>query len=94
MAKIPEKYLEKALQILNRIVAEEHAKLFGEENLNDYGIDSTEDTCTTLKEVVAAMKTKLHNQTVKYHILSQLATNTVVAVGATKTSGDARPLLK
>jgi hypothetical protein len=62
--------------------------------LDDYGIDSTEDTCTTLKEVVAAMKTKLHHQTVRYHILSQLATNTVVAVGATKISGDARSLLK
>jgi len=94
MTKIPEKYLEKALQILNQMVAEEHAKLFGEENLNDYGIDSTEDTCTTLKEVMAAMKTKLHHQTVRYHILSQLETNTVVAVKATKNTRDARPLLK
>jgi len=64
------------------MVVEEHTKLFGEEKLEECGVDSTEDTCTTLKEVMAAMKTELHCQTVKYSILVRLVTNTVVAVEA------------
>lgn len=94
MTKIPEEYLKKALQILDLMAVEEHTKLFGEENLKEYSIDSTEDTCTMLEEVMVSMKTELHHQTVKYHILARLAVNTVVAVEATKNTKDARPLLK
>lgn len=94
MTKIPEDYLKKALQLLDQMVVEEHTKLFGEEKLEEYSIDSTEDTCTTLKEVMVAMKTELHRQTVKYGILVRLVTNTVVAVEASKNTRDARPLLK
>ncbi len=93
MTKIPEDYLKKALQILDQMAAEEHTKLFGEENLPEYSVDSTDDTGTTLKEVTVAMKTELHRQTVKYGLLVRLVTNTVVAVEASKNKRDARPLL-
>lgn len=94
MTKIPEEYLKKALQTLDQIAVEEHTKLLGEENLEEYSIDSTEDTCTVLEEVMVSMKTELHHQTVKYHILARLAINTVVAVEVTKNTKDARPLLR
>ncbi|MHA1578805.1 MAG: hypothetical protein ACTSUQ_04125 [Candidatus Freyarchaeota archaeon] len=74
-------------QLLDQMVVEEHTKLFGEEKLEERGIDSTEDNCTTLKEVMVDVKTELHRQTVKYSILVRLVTNTVVAVEASKTPG-------
>ena len=83
----PRRVPKKALQLLDQMVVEEHTKLFGEEKLEERGIDSTEDNCTTLKEVMVDVKTELHRQTVKYSILVRLVTNTVVAVEASKTPG-------
>ncbi|MGQ9720670.1 MAG: hypothetical protein ACUVXA_05025 [Candidatus Jordarchaeum sp.] len=94
MSKIPKEYLERVLELLDQMVAEEHKKLFGEKCLLEYSIDSTDDTCTTLKETMVAMRVELHHQTVKYNVLARLVTNTIVAVCASKNTKDARPLLQ
>nr|MDO8075828.1 transposase [Candidatus Freyarchaeota archaeon] len=95
MTKIPEDYLAKALELLDQMVAEEHARLFGEERPEEYSIDSTEDTCTTLEEARVAMRTVLQHQTVRYNILTRLVTNTVRAAEAppSRNTRDVRPLL-
>ena len=64
LTKIPEEYLERALRLLDRMVAEKHARLFGTEHLHEYSVDSTEDRCDTLEEVEVAMETQLHHETV------------------------------
>lgn len=94
MSKIPKEYLERVLELLDQMVAEEHKKLFGEKCLLEYSIDSTDDTCTTLKETMVAMRVELHHQTVKYNVLARLVTNTIVAVCASKNTKDARRLLQ
>lgn len=89
MTRIPREYLAKALELLGRMAAEEHARLFGEEHLQEYSVDSTEDTCTTLEEAEVAVRTVLRHQTVRYNILTHLATNTV-RTAETPLSGDTR----
>ena len=64
LTKIPEEYPERALRLLDRMVAEKHARLFGTEHLHEYSVDSTEDRCDTLEEVEVAMETQLHHETV------------------------------
>ena len=96
MAKIPEEYLKKALRLLDHMVTQMYVGLFGDENLEEYSVDSTEDTCTILEEAQVAMRTVLQHQTVRYNILTRLATNTVRAVDAppSKNTRDARNLLE
>ena len=94
MSKIPKEYLERALELLDQMVVEEYKRLFGEKYLLEYSIDSTDDTCTTLKETMVAMRVELHHQTVKYNVLARLVTNTIVAVCVSKNTKDARSLLQ
>ncbi|MBS7270738.1 MAG: transposase [Candidatus Freyarchaeota archaeon] len=96
MTKIPEEYLQRALRLLDQMVTQMYVELFGDENLKEYSVDSTEDTCTILGEAQVAMRTVLQHQTVRYNILTRLATNTVRAVDAppSRNTRDARNLLE
>jgi len=82
MTRIPEEYLQKALRLPDQMVAQMYAELFGDENLWEYSVDSTEDTCTILEEAQVAMRTVPRHRTVRCNILTRLATSTVGAVDA------------
>ena len=41
LKRIPEEYLERALRLIDEMVVEEHARLFGTGRLSEYSVDST-----------------------------------------------------
>ncbi len=78
--KIPEDWLDKALERLDDKVTALYAK-FGE-FLNEFVIDGTGIPCDTLVERVAALQKQLAKETEEITILTRIATNTVRAVSS------------
>jgi len=76
--KIPEDWLDKALERLDDKVTELYAK-FGE-FLNEFVIDGTGIACDSLVERVAALQKQLAKETEEITILTRITTNTVRAV--------------
>jgi len=77
-SKIPEDWLDKALELLDDKVTALYAK-FGE-FLNEFVIDGTGIACDTLVERVAALQKQLARETEDITILTRITTNTVRAV--------------
>ncbi|MEX2705905.1 MAG: hypothetical protein Q6352_011670, partial [Candidatus Freyrarchaeum guaymaensis] len=94
LKRIPEEYPERALRLIDEMVVEEHAGLFGTGACRSTALTPRGDGCDTLEEAEVAMRTRLHHQTVRYSILVRPVTNTVVAVRVSGNTRDARPLLR
>lgn len=79
-SKIPEDWLDKALERLDDKVTELYAKF--DEFLNEFVIDGTGIPCDTLVERVAALQKQLAKETEEITILTRIITNTVRAVSS------------
>ncbi|MFX1449318.1 MAG: hypothetical protein ACFFCM_00665, partial [Promethearchaeota archaeon] len=84
LKKIPLKYLQEAMRILDDWCVELHQKLFGNEELHKFGVDATEITCNQFEECVIGLKRGLRRQTNQINALIRLVTNTFCEVTSSK----------
>jgi len=96
LSKIPIKYLQEALRLLDDWTVELHTDLFGIEKLNKLGVDGTETTCIELEEYMSGLKKGLRRETNRVNALIRLVTNTVCEVKSSKKENlrDLTKLLK
>ncbi|MFX0132435.1 MAG: hypothetical protein ACFFDN_02190 [Candidatus Hodarchaeota archaeon] len=84
LTKIPVKYLQEAMRILDDWCVESHGKLFGNEEIHKFGVDATETTCNQFEEWVIGCKKGLRRQTNQINGLIRLVTNTFCEVITSK----------
>lgn len=96
MKKIPIKYFEECMRLLDDWTAQMHEELFGARELHEFGVDATEITCNELKERLVGLKRMLWTETFKVNALVRLVTNTICEVSSSKKENlrDLRNLLK
>ena len=84
LKKIPLKYLQEAMRILDDGCVKLHQKLFGNEELHKFGVDATETTCNEFEECVIGFRRGLRRQTNQINALIRLVTNTFCEVTSSK----------
>lgn len=96
LSKIPLKYLQEALRLLDDWTVEVYTNLFGNEEINKFGVDGTKTTCIELEEYMSGLKKGLRRETNQINALIRLVTNTFCEVNSSKKENlrDLTKLLK
>lgn len=93
LKKIPLKYLEEAMRVLDDWAVELHKEIFGADELNKFGVDGTESTCVEFEEYIYGLKKGLRHSINKINALIRLVTNTFCEVNTSKKENQ-RDLVK
>lgn len=96
LEKIPSKFLQEGMRLIDDWSLERHKEIFGTDELNMFGVDGTESTCVELEEFVYGGKDSLRRTTDQVNVLVRLVTNTICEVNSSKKENlkDLTKLLK